>query len=70
MPRRPWCALWAEPELDVDALIRKTSLSPAQMMTLTMQLEMKRVIRRLPGRRLALMDEIRQWDMEPAEPTL
>jgi hypothetical protein len=40
------------------------------MMTLTMQLEMKRVIRRLPGRRLALMDEIRQWDMEPAEPTL
>lgn len=63
-------ALWAEPELDVDVLIRKTSLSPAQMMTLTMQLEMKRVIRRLPGRRLALMDEIRQWDMEPAEPTL
>lgn len=60
-------ALWAEPELDMDVLIRKTNLAPAQLMTLTMQLEMKRVIRRLPGRRLALMDEIRQWDLEPAE---
>jgi DNA processing protein len=62
-------ALWTEPELDVDVLIRKTGLSSAQMMTLAMQLEMKRVIRRLPGRRLALMDEIRQWDLSPAEET-
>ena len=62
-------ALWTEPELDVDVLIRKTGLSPAQLMTLSMQLEMKRVIRRLPGRRLALMDEIRQWDLAPAETT-
>jgi DNA processing protein len=62
-------ALWTEPELDVDVLIRKTGLSSAQMMTLAMQLEMKRVIRRLPGRRLALMDEIRQWDLPPAEET-
>ena len=62
-------ALWTEPELDVDVLIRKTGLSPAQLMTLSMQLEMKRVIRRLPGRRLALMDEIRQWDLAPAEAT-
>jgi hypothetical protein len=28
---------------------------------------MKRVIRRLPGRRLALMEEIRQWDVPAAE---
>lgn len=62
-------ALWTEPELDVDVLIRRTGLSSAQLMTLSMQLEMKRVIRRLPGRRLALMDEIRQWDLSPAEET-
>ena len=60
-------ALWAEPEVDFDVLIRKTGLAPAQLMTLAMQLEMKRVIRRLPGRRLALMDEIREWDVVPAE---
>ena len=62
-------ALWTEPELDFDVLIRKTGLSSAQLMTLAMQLEMKRVIRRLPGRRLALMDEIRQWELPPAEET-
>ena len=61
-------ALWTEPELDFDVLIRKTGLSSAQLMTLSMQLEMKRVIRRLPGRRLALMDEIRRWDLAPAAP--
>ncbi len=60
-------ALWTEPEVDFDVLIRKTGLAPAQLMTLAMQLEMKRVIRRLPGRRLSLMDEIRQWDLVPAE---
>jgi hypothetical protein len=26
---------------------------------------MKKIIRRLPGRRLALMDDIRRWDLEP-----
>lgn len=62
-------ALWTEPEMDVDVLIRVTGLSSAQLMTLSMQLEMKRVIRRLPGRRLALMDEIRQWDLSPVEKT-
>ena len=62
-------ALWAEPELDFDVLIRKTGLSSAQLMTLAMQLEMKRVIRRLPGRRVALMDEIRQWELPVAEET-
>lgn len=62
-------ALWTEPELDFDVLIRKTGLSSAQLMTLAMQLEMKRIIRRLPGRRVALMDEIRQWDLPPAEET-
>lgn len=60
-------ALWTEPELDIDVLIRRTNLSSAQLMTLSMQLEMKRVIRRLPGRRLALMDEIRQWELSPPE---
>ncbi len=60
-------ALWTEAELDFDVLIRRTGLSSAQLMTLTMQLEMKRVIRRLPGRRLALMDEIRQWDLPTDE---
>ncbi len=62
-------ALWSEPELDFDVLIRKTGLTSAQLMTLSMQLEMKRVVRRLPGRRLALLDEIRQWDLEPAAAT-
>lgn len=62
-------ALWTEPELDFDVLIRRTGLTSAKLMTLAMQLEMKRVLRRLPGRRLALMDEIRQWDLSPAEET-
>ena len=62
-------ALWSEPELDFDVLSRKTGLTSAQLMTLSMQLEMKRVVRRLPGRRLALLDEIRQWDLEPAAAT-
>jgi predicted Rossmann fold nucleotide-binding protein DprA/Smf involved in DNA uptake len=61
--------LWTEPELDFDVIIRRTGLTSAQLMTLSMQLEMKRVIRRLPGRRLALMDEIRQWDLSPAAET-
>lgn len=60
-------ALWKEPELDFDDLIRRAGLSSAQLMTIAMQLEMKRVVRRLPGRRLALMDEIRQWDLPPAD---
>jgi DNA processing protein len=60
-------ALWTDPELDFDVLIRRTELTSAQLMTLAMQLEMKRVVRRLPGRRLALMDEIRQWDLGSAE---
>jgi len=63
-------ALWTDAELDFDVLIRRTGLSSAQLMTLAMQLEMKRVIRRLPGRRLALMDEIRQWELPSAEDPL
>jgi len=62
-------ALWSEPELDFDVLIRKTGLTSAQLMTLSMQLEMKRVVRRLPGRRLALLAAIRQWDLAPAAAT-
>jgi DNA processing protein len=42
-------ALWSEPELDFDVLVRRTGLSSAQLMTVSMQLEMKRVVRRLPG---------------------
>lgn len=60
-------ALWNEPELDFDELIRRADLPSARLMTVAMQLEMKRVIRRLPGRRLALMEEIRQWDVPAAE---
>jgi predicted Rossmann fold nucleotide-binding protein DprA/Smf involved in DNA uptake len=60
-------ALWDEPELDFDVLIRRTNLTSAQLMTLAMQLEMKRVIRRLPGRRLALLDEIRHWDISSTD---
>ncbi len=60
-------ALWTDPELDFDVLARRTELSSARLMTLAMQLEMKRVVRRLPGRRLALMEEIRQWELPGAD---
>ena len=60
-------ALWTEPEMDFDVIIRRTGLTSAQLMTLSMQLEMKRILRRLPGRRLALMDEIRQWGEPPPD---
>ena len=62
-------ALWNDPEVDLDVLIRRTGLASGLMATLTMQLEMKRVIRRLPGRRVALMDEIRRWEGPPGEET-
>lgn len=58
-------ALWPEPEMDFDDLIRRTGLSSAQLLTISMQLEMKRIIRRMPGRRLALCEEIRQWELAP-----
>lgn len=44
-----WDAL-AEGELPVDALIRKTELAPARVNALLVGLEMKRIIRMLPGR--------------------
>ncbi len=43
-----------EMEADVDALIRQTGLSPASVSALLLGLEMKRVVRMLPGRRVAL----------------
>lgn len=58
-------ALWNDAELDFDVLIRRTGLTSARLMTVGMQLEMKRVIQRLPGRRLALMEEIRRWEECP-----
>lgn len=60
-------ALWREPELDFDVVIRRANLTPARLMTVAMQLEMKHIIRRLPGRRLALMEEIRQWELPEDE---
>ena len=54
-------ALCKEPELDIDTLVRKLNLPAARFLILAMQLEMKRIVRRLPGRRLALVEEVRRW---------
>ena len=43
----------AEGELDVDLLIRRTGLKPAVIGALLIGLEMKRIVRMLPGRRVA-----------------
>jgi DNA processing protein len=53
-------ALWRDAEADLDEVVRRTGLSAAQLLTVSMQLEMKRVVRRLPGRRLALAEGVRQ----------
>ena len=53
-------ALWREAESDLDEVVRRTGLSAGQLLTVAMQLEMKRVVRRLPGRRLALAEGVRQ----------
>lgn len=55
--------LWQEPEVDQDVVIRQTGLSVGQLMVVAMQLEMKRIIRRLPGRKLALADAVRHWHL-------
>jgi predicted Rossmann fold nucleotide-binding protein DprA/Smf involved in DNA uptake len=54
-------ALCKEPEMDIDALVRKLGLPAARFLIVAMQLEMKRIVRRLPGRRLALVEEVRRW---------
>ncbi|MBI9021539.1 MAG: DNA-protecting protein DprA [Verrucomicrobia bacterium] len=51
-------ALWQE-ALDVDSLARAVSLSSAQISGLLLGLEMKRVIKMLPGRRVELADDLR-----------
>ncbi len=45
-------------ELDVDMLVRRTGMSSAGLSVILLGLEMKRVIRMLPGRRVALTVEI------------
>lgn len=55
--------LWTDPEVDQDLIVRRTGLSVGQLMVVAMQLELKRIIRRLPGRKLALVDEIRHWQI-------
>ncbi len=56
-------ALWENP-LDMDSLVRKTGLPVSRVSSLLIALEMKRVIRMLPGRTVDLADGLRQ--SEPA----
>ena len=51
-------ALWQE-ALDVDSLARSAGLTPAQISGLLLGLEMKRVIKMLPGRIVELADDLR-----------
>ncbi|OGV41386.1 MAG: DNA protecting protein DprA [Lentisphaerae bacterium GWF2_57_35] len=52
-------ALWEEP-LDVDTLIRRCNLTVARISTLLIGLEMKRVVRMLPGRIVRLADGLKE----------
>ena len=54
-------ALWREPEMDFDELARRAELPAPKLLTLSLQMEMKRILRRLPGRRVALADGVREW---------
>jgi DNA processing protein len=54
-------ALWREPEMDFDELARRAELGAPRLLTLSLQMEMKRILRRLPGRRVALADGVREW---------
>jgi DNA processing protein len=51
-------ALWQEAK-DVDTLVREIGINSAQMSGLLLGLEMKRVIRMLPGRMVELADDLR-----------
>jgi len=51
-------ALWEEP-LDVDTLARRANLTSAALSGLLLGLEMKRVVRMLPGRLVALADGLK-----------
>lgn len=59
-------ALWEE-ELDVDSLIRKTGLPASQIHVLALQMEMRRLVKMLPGRRMVLREDIRSWGLPPED---
>ena len=52
-------ALWHEP-LDVDTLAREAGLRSHELSGILLGLEMKRVVRMLPGRIVELADDLRQ----------
>lgn len=56
-------ALWEEP-LDVDSLTRKSGLKSQEVGSLLIALEMKRVVRMLPGRLVALAEGLRETKTE------
>lgn len=60
-------ALWREPEMDLDELARRAELPVQRLLTLSLQMEMKRILRRLPGRRVALADGVRGWTFPGGE---
>lgn len=51
-------ALWQTPERPIDEVIRETGLPASRVTVLAMQMEMKRLVKMLPGRRLALAADI------------
>jgi DNA processing protein len=57
-------ALWNEGEADQDDVARRSGLPLPRLLTVLMQLEMKRIVHRLPGRRIALDEAVRQWRLE------
>ena len=52
-------ALWQEP-LDADTLARKTGMKSHELSGLLLGLEMKRVIRMLPGRVVELAEDLKR----------
>jgi DNA processing protein len=52
-------ALWQEP-MDIDTLVREVDLPAHELSGILLGLEMKRVIRTLPGRVVELADDLRQ----------
>lgn len=51
-------ALWSD-ALDMDSLVRATGLGAGELSALLIRLEMKRIVRMLPGRRVALTEAAR-----------
>ena len=49
-------ALWKEKELPVDEVIRATGLAASQLLPLVLRMEMKKLVRMRPARRLALAE--------------